>query len=90
MSKENSERWFTRYHTTKNTSLCKTTTAPQYAPINTSVKIKRFHAILLRERRQGNFHVSDLANMNQILSPFVLDDCKTRVSAQFNYMTCDC
>ena len=36
-----------------------------------------FHGKLLRERWRGTFNLADIANMDQALLAFVMDDCKT-------------
>ena len=71
-----SDKWFRRFCKRKNISLRKTTHAAQYAPVNLSASISKFHAKLLRVRRRGNFQLGDIANMDQTPLPFVLDDGK--------------
>ena len=58
-------------------SLKRKTHCSQKPPTALEAAIKKFHSSLLRLRNTGNFKASDLANMDQTLLPFVLDDGKT-------------
>ena len=61
----------------KNIKKTKRTHCSQKPPTSLEPAIKKLHSALLRLRNTGNFNACDLANIDQTLSPFVLDDGKT-------------
>ena len=69
--------WFERFQNRYSISLRRKPHCSQKPTTALEPAIKKFHSSLLRLRNTGNFKVSDLANMDQTLSLFVLDDEKT-------------
>ena len=72
-----SNHWFQRFQNRYDISLGRKNHCSQKPPTALEPAIKKFHSSLLRLRNTGNFKASDLANMDQTLLPFVLDDGKT-------------
>ena len=72
-----SDWWFNRLCSRKNVSFRRKTRTSQKPPSKLRACIESFHAKALRERTQGSYNLCDLANMDQIPLPFVLEDNKS-------------
>ena len=69
--------WFERFQNQYNISLRRKTHCSQKPLTGLEPAIKKFYSSLLRLRNTGNFNACDLANKDQTLLPFVLDNGKT-------------
>ena len=72
-----SDRWFYGFCRRHRISLRRKTHTAQKSPAELKYAVKMFDGKLLRERRRGTFSLADIANMDHIPLPFVMDDGKT-------------
>ena len=72
-----SDKWFRGFCNRKRISLRRKTNASQKTPDQFVNAVTKFHQKLLRERIRGKFQLKDIANMDQMPLPFVLDDNRT-------------
>ena len=71
-----SDRWFYAF-CRHRISLGRKTHTAQKSPAELKNATEMFHGKLLRERLRGTFSFANIANMDQTLLPFVMDDGKT-------------